>query len=115
MGACGGRSASRRFREDVWRATTKTRVSVRSATRHAPRFAGILSENRYLSFSLRLDLVEHGQHPLEFVVEEPHRIENIAEGGRCPGPVSPSEGQNAVVPQISHDRRIGDLIRGQIA
>src|SRR5712671_1246028 len=44
-----------------------------------------------------LDLVELGQGAFKLVVEEPHRIENFAEGCRCFCPVSLSKGEDAVV------------------
>src|SRR5262249_38173195 len=70
---------------------------------------------RILTLSLRLDLVEFGQRPFEFVIEEPHRIENFAEGRRCFRPVGPSEGEDAIVAQKSHDRRVGNSIVGEVA
>src|SRR5580704_19796213 len=61
------------------------------------------------------DLFQHGQRALEFVVEEPHRIENFAEGCGCFRPVGLSKGEDAVVAQISHDGRVGNSIAGQVA
>jgi hypothetical protein len=66
-------------------------------------------------FSLRLDLVEFGQRSFEFVIEEPHRIENFAEGCRRFCPVGLSKGEDAVVAQKSHDRRVGNFICGEVA
>src|SRR5260370_11182342 len=64
---------------------------------------------------LRLDLVEFGKRSFKFWIEEPHRIQNFAVGGRCSCPVSLSKGEDAVVSQISHDPRIGDTIVDQVA
>src|ERR1700733_204209 len=47
----------------------------------------------------RLDRIERGQCLFEFVVEEPHGVENFAKARRCPGPVGAAEGKNAVVAQ----------------
>src|ERR1700733_16219018 len=63
----------------------------------------------------RLDLVELRQCGGEFVVEQPHGIENLAKGGGRPGPVSAPEREDAVVAEISHDGRIGDAIAGEVA
>jgi hypothetical protein len=58
----------------------------------------------------RLDLVEFGKRSFKFGIEEPHRIKNFAEGCRCSCPVSLSKGEDAIVSQISHDRRVGNSI-----
>jgi hypothetical protein len=63
----------------------------------------------------RLDLVEFGKRSFKFGVEEPHRIEDFAEGCRCSGPVSLSKGEDAVVSQISHDPRVGNSIVDEVA
>ena len=57
-----------------------------------------------------LDLIEFGQRSLKLVIEEPHRIENFADGCRCSCPVSLSKGEDAVVAQISHYRGVRDFI-----
>src|ERR1700738_744109 len=51
----------------------------------------------------------------KFGIEEPHRIKNFAESCRCSCPVSLSKGENAIVSQISHDRRVGNCIVDQVA
>src|SRR5262249_11890014 len=43
-------------------------------------FPALGLQSRLLPFLLSLDLVEFGQRAFEFVVEQPHRIENFAEG-----------------------------------
>src|SRR5476651_2377888 len=67
------------------------------------------------SFLLSLDLIKFRQRSFKFVIEEPHRIENFAEGCRCSRPVCLSEGEHAVVAQIKHDLRVGDSVIGQVA
>src|SRR3954462_1218244 len=62
-----------------------------------------------------LDLVEFGQRSFELVVEEPHRIENFAEGRGRSRPVGLPEGENTVVTQVSHDRRVGHPVIGEVA
>ena len=44
-----------------------------------------------------------------------NRIENFAQGSRCSRPVGLSKGEDAVVAQISHDRRVGNSMAGQVA
>src|ERR1700742_2592950 len=61
------------------------------------------------------DLVEFETGLLEFGIEQPHRVENFPVIGRCSGPVGLPIGEDAVVPQIAHHRRIGDPIVQQIA
>src|SRR5215471_12822748 len=61
------------------------------------------------------DLLEFRLRLLELPVEEPHRVENFAEGGRCSGSVSLAEGKDAVVSQVFHDHRIGNPVVEQIA
>src|SRR5258708_6703454 len=63
----------------------------------------------------RLDLVEFGERPFKFVIEEPHRIKNFAEGCGCSCPVGLSKGEDAVVSQISHDPRVGNSIGEQVS
>src|SRR3981189_1526354 len=63
----------------------------------------------------RLDFVEFGKRSFKFGIEEPHRIKNFTEGCRCSCPVSLSKGEDAVVSQISHDRRVGNSIVDQVA
>ena len=60
-----------------------------------------LPVRRASSFWLLLDLVEFGKRAFELFVEEPHRIENFAEGRGRFGPVSLSKGEHAVVSQIA--------------
>src|SRR5712692_2436154 len=62
-----------------------------------------------------LDLVEFGPRSFKFVVEEPHRVENFAESGRCFCPVGSSKGEDAVVAQISHDPRLGNFVADEVA
>src|SRR5262249_11134870 len=57
-----------------------------------------------------LDLIEFGQRSLKFLIEEPHPIENFADGCRRFCPVSLSKGEDAVVAQVSHYRGIRDFI-----
>src|SRR5260221_947649 len=74
-------------------------------------------ESRGLSLACLplLDLVECGKRAFEFSIEEPHRIENFAEGRGCSCPVSLSKGEDAVVSQISHDSRVGNSIVERVA
>ena len=67
------------------------------------------------TFLPHLDILECRKRALELVVEQPHRIEDFAEGrgGSCP--VGLAKGEDAVVAQISHDRRVGNAIAEQIA
>src|SRR6516165_8983470 len=53
-----------------------------------------------------LDFFGFRKRSFKFLVEEPHRIKNFAEGSRCSCPVSLAKGENAVVAQISHDCRV---------
>src|ERR1700730_2522163 len=62
-----------------------------------------------------LDLFEFRKRPFEVPIEEPHRIKNFAEGCRCSCPVSLPKGEDAVVSQISHDRRVGNPVVEQVA
>src|SRR5262249_32214225 len=68
-----------------------------------------------LPSSLRLDLVVFGERAFELVVEQPHRVHDLAEvrGGFCP--VGAAIGEDAVVAQIAHDRRIGNAVGGEVA
>lgn len=63
----------------------------------------------------RPDLVELGKRSFKFGIEESHRIKNFSEGCRCFFPVSLSKGEDAVVSQISHDRRLGNSIADEVA
>src|SRR5258708_4618696 len=65
-----------------------------------------------LTLLLSLDLFEFGQRSFKFVIEEPHRIENFAEGCRCFCPVNLSKGKDAIVAQISHYRRVRNFMVG---
>jgi hypothetical protein len=56
------------------------------------------------------DLVEESERPIKLIIEQPHRIENFAKCRGCFCPVGSSERKDAVVAQIPHDRRIGNLI-----
>jgi hypothetical protein len=56
------------------------------------------------------DLVEFGQHSFTFVIEDPHRIKNFADGCGCFCPVSFSKSEDAIVAQITHYHRIRDFI-----
>src|SRR5258706_9194965 len=49
---------------------------------------------------LGLDLFEFGAGALELVVEQPHRIEDVAKGRRDSCPVGLAEGEDAVVAQV---------------
>src|SRR5580700_10789312 len=60
------------------------------------------------------DLVKESERAVELFIEQPHRIENLAECRGCFCPVRPSEGEDAVVAQIAHDRRIGNYIRSKV-
>jgi hypothetical protein len=75
------------------------------------------AESRLLTLTLLpcLDLAELGKRAFKFVVEEPHCIKNFTEGCRCPCSVSLSEGEDAIVPQILHDRLVGNTVFEQIA
>src|ERR1700704_5589392 len=95
----------------LWRAAER-------APRNAPRLfrpPSRLTGRRFSPLSLSLDLVELGQRAFKFVIEEPHRIENLAEGCRCFRPVSMSKGEDAVFAQVSHDGRVMNRIAGQAA
>src|SRR5215510_370229 len=70
---------------------------------------------RCSAFLLRLDLVELGQRALEYIIEEPHRIQNLAHGYGRFRPVGLAEGKHAVVAQISHDSRLGDAVIQEVA
>src|ERR1700687_308893 len=76
-----------------------------------------VSDWRLLTSTLlpRLDPVKCGKRSFKFGIEEPHRIKNFAEGCRCSCPVSLSKGEDAIVSQISHDRRVGNSIVDQVA
>src|SRR5690606_11813233 len=65
---------------------------------------------RLLTTPVRLDLAEFQQRLLEVVIEQPHRVKNFTQGCRRSGPVVFPKGEDAVVAQVSHDRRIGDLV-----
>src|ERR1700757_1815098 len=68
-----------------------------------------------LSLALRSDLVELCHCPLELVVEQPHRIENLAEGRRTSRAIGLPESEDAVVAQIAHDPRLGDAVASEVA
>src|SRR5207342_1037129 len=51
------------------------------------------------TFLLRFDLAEFGQRAIEYIIEEPHRIQNFAHGSGCPRPVGFSKGKHAVIAQ----------------
>src|SRR5512144_2974206 len=67
------------------------------------------------TFLLRFDLAEFGQRAIEYIIEEPHRIQNFAHGCRCFRSVSLAEGKHAVVAQVSHDSRLGNPVIKHIA
>src|SRR5262245_20511879 len=52
---------------------------------------------------LRLDLLELRPRPLELVVEQPHRIHDLAKRRRRPGTIRLAEGEDRVVAQVAHD------------
>jgi hypothetical protein len=58
------------------------------------------------------DLVEFGQRSFKFVIEEPHRIENFAEGSGRFSPVSLSKREDAIVSQVSYDGQVRNPIVG---
>ena len=62
------------------------------------------------TFLLRFDLAEFGQRAIEYIIEEPHRIQNFAHGRGCFRSVGLSEGKHAVVAQVSHDSRLGNPV-----
>src|SRR6478735_4576621 len=62
------------------------------------------------TFLLRFDLAEFGQRAIEYIIEEPHRIQNFAHGCRCFRSVSLTERKHAVVAQVSHDSRLGNPV-----
>ena len=68
----------------------------------------------FLSSSPNPDLVEFGQRSFKFVIEEPHRIKNFAEGCGFFCSVSLSKSEDAIVSQISHDSRVGYFIVDQV-
>src|SRR5262249_34341350 len=57
------------------------------------------------TFLLRFDLAKFGQRSLEYIIEEPHRIQNLAHGRRSFRSISLAKGKHAVIPQVSHDSR----------
>src|SRR5262249_60641633 len=63
---------------------------------------------------LSLYLVELGQRTVKYIIEEPHRIENFAHrcGRLCA--VSFTEGEHAVIAQVSHDSRFGNPVISQV-
>ncbi len=63
----------------------------------------------------RLNLVELGECAFELVVEQPHGVEDLAEGRRCSRPVGLAVGEDAVVAQIAHDRRVRDPVARQVS
>src|SRR5262245_39763861 len=63
----------------------------------------------------QLDRLEGGAGALELVGEQPHRLEDLAEGGGGPGPVRLAEGEDRVVAQVSHDPRVRDEIGLEVA
>ena len=75
--------------------------------------AGIAEKSR---IALRLlDLTKQGQCSFEFIIEQPHRIENLADRRRCFRPVGLAKSEDTVVAEISHDPRIGNPVAGQVA
>src|ERR1041385_7507048 len=62
-----------------------------------------------------LDLIEFCERTLEFTVEQPHRVEDLAKRRRFLRPVGWAEGEDAVVAQIAHDPGVGNPVTGQIA
>src|ERR1700722_8311470 len=91
------------------------RQALYAALRPKPCSVAMRHEWRFSAFLPRLDFVEFGQRPFEFFVEQPHRIENFAEGRRWSWPVNLAKAEDSVIAQISHERRIGDLIVGCVA
>src|SRR4026209_1863019 len=73
----------------------------------APRKSGCPDPPAFL---LRFDLAEFGQRTVEYIIEQPHRIQNFAHGRGCFGSVSLAIGKHAVVAQISHDSRLGNPV-----
>src|SRR5512143_1677525 len=67
------------------------------------------------TFLLRFDLAEFGQRAIEYIIEEPHRIQNFAHGCGCFRSISLAEGKHAVVAQVSHDSRLGNPVIKQVA
>src|SRR4051794_31919321 len=61
-------------------------------------------------FAARPDLLIIRQRALEFLVEQPHRIENLAVAAGLFGPVSLPEREDAVVAQVRHDPRLGHAV-----
>ena len=55
------------------------------------------------------------QRSREYIIEEPHRIQNFAHGRRCFRSVSLAKGKHAVIAQVSHDTRFGNPVIDQIA
>jgi hypothetical protein len=74
---------------------------------------GRFMRQTYLSSTL--DLFDFRKRSFEFLVEQPHRIKNLAEGCGCSCPVSLAKGENAVVAQISHDGWVGHPVVDQAA
>src|SRR5580692_6422184 len=80
---------------------------------------GLASQNnpalRFAPCGLRLlDLAEQRQRPVEFIIEQPHRIENLADRRGCFRPVSLSKSEDAVVAEISHDSRVQNLMADHV-
>src|SRR5512139_638770 len=67
------------------------------------------------TFLLRFDLAEFGQRAIEYIIEEPHRIQNFAHGRGCLRPVSLTKGEHAVVAQVSHDSRLRNPVIQQVS
>jgi len=89
-------------------------VRRRMAAKHVFTSAERGRSRRFLSLSPNHDLVEFGQRSFKFVIEEPHRIKNFAEGCRFFCSVSLSKSEDAIVSQIPHDPRVGNFIVGKI-
>src|SRR5579872_1391058 len=60
-------------------------------------------------------LVKFETRLLEFGVEKPHRVENLPVVCRGSRAIGLAKGKDAVVAQISHDRRVGNSVGKQIA
>src|SRR5262249_52547447 len=116
MGVLVGRGAvpARAFRR-MARSLVRSRVPVEGH----PRLRGGIGRRRAGSNAHAMvlwpgpGLVEFGQRSFEFAVEEEHRIEDFAEGYRGPRSVGAAKREHAVVPQVTHDPRVGHPLVGK--
>ena len=84
-----------------WRGVGHARISAR------PPYCAFLSS--------ALTSANLAGRAFELVVEQPHRVEDLAVGRRGFRPVRLAEGEDGVVAQVAHDARVGDAIGREVA